>query len=132
MESLQEYLARLNCSETQWGLWVNPENINEFREGQFIFENGGKLDGFICIGTLDELSCGFQPEGEILQELLRHGEICYRKKIFSRYNCNFDGFIEAYFEKRLAPGLQKLTDEMVTEVRREWAEDESQKKIEEI
>ena len=66
-QSLAEYLACLNSSENQWGIWVNPCNLDDYRIGQFIFENGGMRDGKVCIGSLDSLSYGCQSESNALK-----------------------------------------------------------------
>lgn len=63
-ELLKEYLSKLNTSDSQWGLWVNPDNFDDFRIGQFCFENGGMIDDFVCAGDLSALSFGFQSYRE--------------------------------------------------------------------
>lgn len=54
--SLQEFLANNNSAETQWGVWVNPQDLEDYRIGQYVFENDGVLDEKVCIGNLDKLS----------------------------------------------------------------------------
>ena len=69
---LFDYLVELNTSENQWGIWVNPEAPTEdFRIGQFCFSNGGINDNWICIGSLEELSFGFQSLGEAIEMWLK-------------------------------------------------------------
>lgn len=62
MQSLISYLTTLNSSDASRGVWVDPENVDDFRVGQFIHENGGMLDSKVCIGSLDSLSFGDQSD----------------------------------------------------------------------
>lgn len=59
MKNLISYLSELNTSDNSWGLYVNPQNIDNYRIGQICFENGGLLDEYVFVDTLDNLSFGF-------------------------------------------------------------------------
>ena len=54
--TFHEWLAQNNSSENQWGVWVNPRDVQDYRIGQYCFENGGVDDDWVAIGSLDSLS----------------------------------------------------------------------------
>jgi len=60
MERLVKYLANLNTCDSNWGLYVNPDDLDDFRIGQRCFENGGLLDEKVYVGSLESLSFGHQ------------------------------------------------------------------------
>jgi hypothetical protein len=51
-----EFLAQLNTSTKEWGLWVNRENLNEHHEGHYSFESDRMPRSFVHVGTLEELA----------------------------------------------------------------------------
>ncbi|HEY9835510.1 MAG TPA: hypothetical protein V6D27_01220 [Vampirovibrionales bacterium] len=62
-QPLQDYLETLNSTEQNWGIWVDPENPEQnYRVGQTHHAGGGISDDKVFIGTLAELSFGFQSE----------------------------------------------------------------------
>jgi hypothetical protein len=94
MKTLLQYLETLNSSETSWGLWVDPHNIDDFRVGQFIYENGGMLDDKkICIGNLESLSFGAQSDWCAFNEVV--GDI------MAPHKYNPEGLREAFFDGRV-------------------------------
>jgi hypothetical protein len=129
---LKDYLATLNSSETQRGIWVNPHDLNDFRIGQYCFDNGGVRDDKVCIGSLDSLSCGYQSTQDILQEILECGGVTYKEVTFNKKNCNFTAFIEAYIEGKLATELQEQLESQIQEVHEEWSMLDADAKIDEL
>lgn len=54
--TLATYLTGSLSYDSQWGIWAEKidgkfEPESEARFGQFIFENGGILDNFECVGN---------------------------------------------------------------------------------
>jgi hypothetical protein len=132
MTTLKKYLATLNSSETQWGIWVNPKDLNDYRIGQRHVENGGCDDEKVFIGNLESLSFGFQSVGEALEILLFNDGISYRGVTFTKDNCNIEGFKEAFYMKKLHPPLQEIINLLIEELHQEWAEGEADIKIMEL
>jgi hypothetical protein len=93
MTTLLQYLETLNSSETSWGIWVNPHNVDDFRVGQFCFENGGILDDKICIGNLESLSFGDQSDWCAFNEVI--GDI------MAPHKYNPEGLREAFFDGKI-------------------------------
>ena len=54
--TLTQYLSQLNSSDNQWGIWADPDDLEDYRIGQICFENGGMKDEKKFIGTLDNFS----------------------------------------------------------------------------
>lgn len=66
MTTFHKYLSQLNTTDSQWGLYVNPRNFDDYRIGQEQFENGGLLDDKVYVGSLESMSYGYQSESEAL------------------------------------------------------------------
>lgn len=129
MATLQNYLKSLNSAESQWGVWVNPENPEEYRVGQSIFENGGLLDGWICIGTLEDLSFGFQSTHDAFASWVSGGAseampdgvktIYYEGK---EIRVQPQAFYEAWVERRFVKEFTDFVTEQVDNICDEWSE----------
>lgn len=124
-KSLVDYLKSLNSAETQWGIWVNPENIDDYRIGQFQFENGGILDDWICIGSLDKLSFGFQSTSEAIAQFIKDNKelLNYKDR---PVKVNLKGIIEAYGSGYLDDDFRAYLEEKAEEVERIWSEMEAE------
>jgi hypothetical protein len=97
-DKLIKYLASLNSTETQLGIYVDPENIDEFTCSQY------RPDGWVRIGSPDSLSFGFVPTDEVIDShLMGVDSIEYKGKkvLFNR-----KGLISAYSEWRLDEEFQ--------------------------
>lgn len=117
---LVDYLASLNSAESQWGIWVNPENPEEeYRIGQNCFDNGGIVDDWIKIGDLDDLSFGSQSTEEAFQEAatlaMPNGTKFNKEALYS-----------AFCENRLPPKLQKNIQESIDSIHEEWSKIEAE------
>lgn len=114
--SLQEYLSNLNSADSQLGIWVNPNNINDYRIGQFQFENGGILDGKICIGSLDQLSFGYQSQLDAIKQYLEENQLLTfkgkklkvnQKEILQAWSDgNLDLEFSSFLEKKSQPIME--------------------------
>lgn len=115
MQKLIDYLADLNSAESQLGIWVNPNNLDDFRVGQFCYENGGVLDDKVCIGGLNDLSFGFYYESDILKDLIKYSGLKFKEKEIKEYFENLDNFVEDYLENNLDNDLYEFLNELIVE-----------------
>lgn len=121
MKNLVDYLSELNTVDSTWGLYVDPNDINNYRIGQICFENGGLSDNYVFVDTLDNLSFGFQSVVEILKSYLnnnRVGEFIYKGK---KSKCNVEAIIEAYFKERLDKQFHRFLEEEVNSIWNMWS-----------
>jgi len=126
--TLRDYLKGLISSEDQWGLYVNPEDIDDYRIGQTMFENGGVKDGFRFVGTLDNLSCGSQSIQDAVVEYIREGYfagpdlVVFKKKLIEAYNN----------DKQLDDDFVEFLEDKAKPIMETWAELEADFVIEQI
>jgi hypothetical protein len=97
MITLLQYLETLNSSETSWGIWVNPHNVDDFRVGQSCFEKGGMLDDKIYIGNLESLSFGDQSDWCAFNEVI--GDIM--APLMAPHKYSKDALREAFFDGKI-------------------------------
>jgi hypothetical protein len=109
--TLVTYLSKLNTSENQWSLFVNPENVDDYRIGQDCFENGGLDDGKIKVASLDAVSFGFQSRLETLESLLNSSIEFKGKKV----NFNKQAMIDAFSDSKLGEEFQDFLDQQIDE-----------------
>ena len=126
---LATYLSTLNSSDNSQGIWVNPDNIDEYRIGQCQFENGGLLDGWDYIGSLESLSYGFQSETEALESVLEGDRFYFGGK---HVRVNKQGIIDAYFEDNLAAEFAAALHKESEYIMSQWATDAADLKVEEL
>lgn len=89
MFKLIDYLANLDSAEDGWGVWVNPDNYDDFRIGKLQYINGGVFDDKIFIGRLSMLSFGDQDYSELNDYNLP--DEFHDAVISLRYQWAFDG-----------------------------------------
>lgn len=125
MNALVQYLSTLNTAETQWSLWVNPENIENFQIRQDCFENGGLLDDLVRVGNLNDLSFGFQSMQEAIEEFLKNypEEIVYRGK---KVKINKDGILTAYCDDYLGQEFRDFLESEAKIIIECWSQVESE------
>ena len=104
---LIEVLANLTHYDSSQGVWVDFETF-EYRFGQFVFENGGVLDGKHCIGALNALIDAQLEYGRSFQEFLSNSDID------TNDNFNEDDYIDEYWD---------AYQEQYLQLAREWADD---------
>jgi hypothetical protein len=105
MTTLIQFLETLNSSDTSCGVWVNPENVDDFRVGQFIFENGGIKDNWVCIGSLNSLSFGYQYEVDAFNEIIH--------TVMAPHKFNFEGLRAAFFNGEVHETLETQIQEAI-------------------
>jgi len=122
--SLQNYLSNLNSADSQYGIWINPDNINDYRIGQFQFENGGILDGKICIGSLDQLSFGFQSQHDAIKQYLKENQLlAYEGK---KVKVNQKEILQAWSDGNLDPEFSSFLEKKSQDIMQTWAEYEAE------
>lgn len=61
--SLYDYLCQLCIfHERRFGLWVDPQDIDNYRVGECSLEHGGLIDNKVFVGNLEDLSFGCQSK----------------------------------------------------------------------
>jgi hypothetical protein len=126
---LVEYLQNLNSAESLWGVWVNPENVDEYRIGQFQFENGGILDDWICAGSLDTLSFGHQSMEDAIEALLTNHSTRYKPGFVYKgkeVRVNVKGILEAYREGNLDFDFLQALESEAEAIANEWSKLEAE------
>ena len=139
MKNLVDYLSELNAVDNTWGLWVDPNDINNYRIGRFCFENGGLLDNFICIGDLSDLSFGFQSHKEVLETILdsntyskdsTKAELFYNEK---KVLVKKESILELFFEnsRLLNTDFYTFLEDSICELANIWSTGEAELFVEE-
>lgn len=111
--NLLTYLQQLNSAENQTGVWVDPENIDRFRIGDLQFENGGMLDNWVFVGTLEQLSFGSQSYRDAFKEAATAA--------MEGHRYNEEALFEAWSKGELAPQLQRSISAAIEEIHAEWS-----------
>lgn len=136
--TLKEYLSQLNSTQNQYGIWVDPKNSDNYRIGQFIHENGGLIDGWVGIGSLENLSYGSQDLDEALDYILsshrgsrnsEYTEFLFNGKIV---RCHRESIKRAYEHDLLAPQLAEFLRKEVETVCQIWAVEEASNFVDDI
>ena len=122
--SLQEKLSNLDSADSQWGIWVNPDNIDDYRVGQFCFENGGILDEKICIGSLDRLSFGFQSQHNAIKHYLEENEFLIYKG--RKVKVNKKEILRAWSDENLDEEFAKFLESNSEDIMKIWAKYEAE------
>ena len=120
---LESYLAELNSADETWGVWVDPENPDNYRIGQRCFENGGIKDEFVFIGSLQKLSFGFQDESAIFREVAE-SEVDGHHNIEELYELWAEQNLEECLQQRLDLAMEKATHESAVRAAQQFIEDE--------
>lgn len=133
MKNLISYLSELNTSDNSWGLYVNPQNTDSYRIGQVCFENGGLLDKYIFVDTLDKLSFGFQSTYEILETCLSSnngiGEFTYKGK---KSKCDVEAISNAYLEGKLDKNFYAFLEKEINYISNMWSTWEAKNFVDEV
>ena len=133
MKNLINYLSELNTSDNSWGLYVNPQNIDSYRIGQVCFENGGLLDKYVFVDTLDRLSFGFQSTYEILETCLSSnngvGEFTYKCK---KSKCDVEAIFNAYLEGKLDKNFYAFLEKEISCISNMWSTWEAENFVDEV
>lgn len=79
-KNLVLYLSQLNSDSIDYGIWVNAQNVDEFRIGKIGLESGGKKDNFLFIGNLNTLSFGAVSFQDCFFNFFRESRNCLNFK----------------------------------------------------
>lgn len=130
--SLTQYLAQLDSVESQWGIWVNPQNLEEYRIGQFLFENGGVIDNFVSIGSMESFTeekynyCGsfydYVHKHHSSNILFNGKQVRFNSK--SMADAISSGLVDKDFEEALYEEYNKMCQD--------WSEEWASSKVEEL
>ena len=122
--SLQEYLSNINSADSQLGIWVNPDDVDDYRIGPFQFENGGILDGKICIGSLDQLSFGYQSQLDAIKQYLEENQLLTFKG--KKLKVNQKEILQAWSDGNLDPSFSSFLEEKSQPIMKMWASYEAE------
>jgi hypothetical protein len=126
-DKLAHFLSTLNNPDRTKSVYVNPENVNQFRVGDDRLENGGLLDDWVWVGCLDDLSYGYQSKTDALKSIGK----CFEYK-GKTVRTNPDAIVELYYDEALDPDFASFLTESVNEIMEQWAIDEANVKVFEI
>lgn len=129
MNELVDYLAGLNTAENQWSLYVNPFDVDDYRIGQDIFDNGGVLDNKIRVAGLDRVSFGSQSRQEALKQVLKIECFEYNGK---RLKVNAKGILAASFDGKLDPNFEAYLDIRADAIMACWSEQDAEFWVDEL
>lgn len=126
MKPLIDFLSELNTNDNTWGLYVDPENIDNYRIGQMCFDNGGLVDDYVFIGDLSSLSFGYQSTYECLESYLdslttknkEKAELSYKGK---KVLVNKEAIINLYFEAKLDEDFQNFLEKEINFIYEMWS-----------
>lgn len=127
-QQLIKYLSELNSTETQWSIYVDPDNLDNY-----ICTQWDGPDGWVCIGTPYSLSYGFQSTYEAVKAFLEgcgadraaKGEFQWNDRTV---RFNLKGLLEAYSERTIR-GNDELFDwleEQAADIQAQWSVDEAE------
>lgn len=129
--TLHDYLSQLNTSDDSFGVWVSPENIDDYRVGQRSFDNGGLLDDKVYVGSLDDLSFGSQSDTDAFYSFLdikpseTQPTITWRDATgLRKAKVNPEALHEAWLSSRLGEAMQAALSEGVAAVQETWIDEE--------
>lgn len=126
--TLVQWLSTINSCESQWGLWVNSENIEEYRIGQVYFENGGVLEGWAYISNLDRLTherrsyCG--EEDGLYEHIWGSDGLTQYKNKLVKYNPRAlaDAYSSGLCDEDFIEHFRTEAEKSWQELSEEWAE----------
>ena len=122
--TLLSYLSQLNSADQNQYIWVNPDDINDYKISQW------SLSGRVNIGSLDNLSFGFQSMTEAIKNWLDNQKID-RKKATFRYHGNkvtvaVRGIMDAYQSEALDKEFKEFLENEALDILSTWAEFEAE------
>lgn len=107
---LTEYLAQLNSADSQQGVWVNPENVDDYIVRPIMFGyNRQDCGDYVLIGSLDRLSFGFQSQLEAIECFLNDHQD--KSDIYDRAVLSYNGRKVVVSIKGIIENLDNLDDD---------------------
>jgi hypothetical protein len=127
--TLIDYLASLNTSDSQWTLWVNKTDIDDYE----IVHESTQLDEtkYLATKSLDKISFGYQSEYDALKETLENG-VYYNGKVIYYTNDDVEKILYEYFDCSLDFDFQSFLEKEVEDLCKQWAYDEASYFIEKL
>ena len=122
--TLLSYLSSLNSADSSNYGWVNPDDINDYKVSP------RDLSGRVNIGSLDNLSFGFQSMTEAIRNWLDNQKISRDKSAF-QYHGNkvivaVNQVMEAYTSELLDKEFKQFLEEEASDILEAWSEAEAE------
>ena len=118
--SLQNYLSNLNSADSQYGIWINPDNINDYIVAPFSSEN----EKYIFIGSLKKLSFGYQSQHDAIKQYLKENQLlAYEGK---KVKVNQKEILQAWSDGNLDPNFSSFLEEKSQDIMQVWSECEAE------
>jgi len=115
--SLKDFLSNLNSGEHNWKIWVNPDlPEEEYRAVQ----EPGRIDGWVCVGSLEGLSFGFQSKKDAFLDCI---DLVMQGKA-RHYNPS--ALFDAYYNGDLPLDLSREIDREIESIHKEWSQFEAE------
>jgi hypothetical protein len=118
--SLQEYLSNLNSADSQWGIWVDPDNVNDYIVASCCSENRT----YILIGSLDKLSFGFQSQHDAIKQYLEENQLLIYKG--KKVKVNKKEILQAWSDGNLDADFAKFLEQNSLNIMQVWSECEAE------
>jgi hypothetical protein len=119
---LLKYLTELSTTNNNWSLFVDPNNINEYK----ITQTEYGIEGYINVGTLDKLSFGNQNVLDAIKYYLNDNKkngIIYNEK---RVKYNPDAILQACFDDNLDADFSDFLNNEAEDIMDIWAKNEAE------
>jgi len=130
MQKLIDFLAQLNCASSELGLWVD-KNLESYRIGDIHLENGGLLDDKVFIGTLENLSFGYQSQEEAIKTYLdaKRPTLYFKGK---KVICDRDGIVAAWLSRSLDPEFSQFLESEAETIEHQQSMEEAEMFVDEL
>lgn len=134
MQKLEQYLAGLKSGSNAHGIYVDRNNIDNFRIGSRFFKNGGFPDEFVFAGSLDELSCGYHCESDALMEYLTQNKVGYNRSSIiyqgKKTLLSMTGVYDSFVAETLDSKFEGFLRSVILEICFVWAQEEARLRVE--
>lgn len=129
MVSLREYLTSLNCADSSQGIWVNPDNVDDYIIRPIMFGyNAQDYGNRVCIGSLDKLSYGYQSTYDAIKAYLEDHKYAHNLSTFEyngRVRVSISGILSAYSDNLLDEDMVKFLEREAETIEKIWSEVEA-------
>lgn len=122
---LINYLKTLDSPDSSWGVYVNPNDQDDFAIQQIVFE---APEGKALLGSLDSLSYGSQSVEDAIAQFIADQGYCllFEHKLVW---VSETGIVKAYRDKRLSPRFAEYLENEAANICKQWAESEALRRV---
>lgn len=129
--SLKEYLIQLDSADSNWELYVDPNDWDNFEISTV------PIEGMVKLGNLSQLSFGYQSYEEALWDFLYSHKIGEFASFYYPGNgrtirVKIEEFIEAYVSDELDPKLRSFLDSEIEKIHQQWSINEVELFLEDL